>query len=110
MRAASMTPVTGGASTDSLAASGGLNVPGRDTDRPLTVPTQSAVPEPSPGERDPTTLTHREAGAMGSYTGAELPSSGPDAVLDQKTTDDRILEGGGEHRRHHSEDDTTRER
>ena len=96
MRAASMTPVTGGASTDSLADSGGLNVPGRDVHRPLTVPTQSAVPEPIPGERDPTTLTHREAGAMGSYTGAELPSPRPGAVLDQETANDRILEGGGE--------------
>ena len=103
MRAASMTPTTGDASTDSLAASGGLNVPGHDTHRPVTVPTESAVHEPIPGERDSTTLTHREVGAMGTYSGAELPSADTGARLDQQTAHDRTLEGGGEdHRHHHS--------
>lgn len=95
MRAASMIPVTGGASTDSLAASSGLNVPGGDTHHPVTVPTESAVHEPIPGERDATTLTHREPGAMGSYTGANLPAPDPGAWIDPQTAHERTLEGGG---------------
>jgi hypothetical protein len=106
MRAASMTAVTGGtASTDSLAASGGLNVPGNETGHQVTVPRESAVYEPIPGERDSTTLTHREVGAMGTYTGAELPPSAPGASVDEEIEHDRILEGGGEGQHHHHSKD-----
>ena len=72
MRAAAMRPVTGPASTDTLAANGGLNVPGNDP-RATThrdVPTAAPVHEPIPGEYDRTTATHREPGAMATSFGA----------------------------------------
>jgi hypothetical protein len=49
-----------------------------------------------PGERDPTTLTHREPGAMsGAFNGADVPSPDPTAWLDEQTARDHAREGGG---------------
>ena len=96
MREAAQRPVTGPAGVDCLAASGGLDVPGR---RPQ-VPRQSGLhtePEPIPGERDRSTLTGRQPGAIGGRpSGADTPSSEPDVLMDAATVHDRVLEGGGE--------------
>lgn len=53
--------------------------------------------EPIPGERDPTTLTHREAGSMGGrFNGEDAAPNGLEETLDQRTKHDRELEGGGD--------------
>jgi hypothetical protein len=107
MRAASMRPVTGPASTDNLAAIGGLNVPGGDASRSarIDVPTAAPVHEPIPGERDPHNITHREPGAMGSAFGQDMPIADPHVMLDEATAHDRMLEGGGEDHKHHHNTD-----
>jgi hypothetical protein len=60
MRAGSVLPVSGPASTDTLAASGGLELPGgeRGAER---VDSESPVHEPIPGERDPSTQMKKPA-------------------------------------------------
>ena len=48
-----------------------------------------------PGERDPTTLTHRQPGAIGGRpNGADIPSTPPDWE-DDVTRREHELEGGG---------------
>ena len=96
MRAASIRPVSGPASTDDLAAIGGLEVPGHETHPELVPLTSDAVPEPIPGERDTTTLTHREAGAVGGqFAGGDTPSPDRETWLDEATARERVKEGGG---------------
>jgi hypothetical protein len=58
---------------------------------------QSDHPHPMiPGERDPTTLTHREPGAVGGrFAGADVPSPDPKAWLDERTAREHAREGGG---------------
>jgi hypothetical protein len=59
-----------------------------------------AAPPPIPGERDPTTLTTREPGAVGGrFNGADLPSLPEDQTLDDGERADRRLEGGADVRR-----------
>lgn len=106
MRSASMRPITGPGSTDVVAASGGLDVPGREPHPELAsrapgsehggdAPGVSAPHEPIPGERDPTTLMHREPGAVGSrFAGADVPPPDP-GWLDERTAREHALEGGG---------------
>ena len=97
MRAAAMRTVSGPAATPTVAAGGGLDVPGAEPGAPA-VPIvgidRADAHEPIPGERDGTTLTHREPGAMGgAFNGADNVSG--DAGL---TDDDRaelFREGGG---------------
>jgi hypothetical protein len=112
MREAAMLAVDGPASTSTLAAGGGLEVPGREPRPAATIarelrPGSSAaarVHEPIPGERDASTLTHREAGSMGGqFTGADTPPPRP--WLDDRTAFEHALEGGGDDaaRRHHAE-------
>src|SRR4051794_24471161 len=72
MRAASMWPIDGPASTDTLAASGGLTVPGNDPRAPMPLAADTSPREPIPGERDPTNTTHRPPGAMGTLFNADL--------------------------------------
>ena len=95
MRAASMRPVTGPASTDVQAASGGLTVPGGDPQASASIPvdTVAARPELIPGERDPSNLTHPQPGAMGTLFNEGLPSE--PSTIDEATARDRALEGGG---------------
>ena len=103
MRAGAMRPVTAAASTDRLAANGGLNLPGGDPEAAtITVPTVAPVPEPIPGEYDRTTVTHREPGAMATSFGEATPSPDPHDWLDDATAHDRIIEGGGDGQPHHS--------
>jgi hypothetical protein len=55
MRVAMLRPITGPGSTDTLAASGGLELPAHEA-HPAHVHAD-VVEEPIPGERDPSTLT-----------------------------------------------------
>jgi hypothetical protein len=96
MRAASIRPLSGPASSDDLAAIGGLEVPGHETHPELVLPTSDGVPEPIPGERDATTLTHREVGAVGGqFSGGDTPSPDRGTWLDAATARERVREGGG---------------
>jgi hypothetical protein len=84
----------GPASTDTLAAAGGLELPAHQAH-----PTAHSGPtevETITGERDGSTLTARWPGAMGGRpSGADTPSLQTDAWLDAQTKRDRTLEGGG---------------
>jgi hypothetical protein len=66
MRADAMHAVTPGAETGTvaLAAGGGLELPGRE-EHESRLDTEAPAPEPIPGERDNSTLTHRAPGAIG---------------------------------------------
>ena len=107
MRAASMRPVTGAPNTDALASIGGVNVPGRDPASSARIDVDTVAParEPIPGERDASTLTHREPGAIGAAFGAGTPSPDTHTWLDEATAHDRMIEGGGdgEHSHHVTE-------
>jgi hypothetical protein len=98
MREASQRPVVGPASTDNLAASGGLELPAHESH---PAPHSGAAGnEPIVGERDASTLTARWAGAMGGRpSGADTPPSTGDVLLDADTKHDRELEGGGRRER-----------
>lgn len=98
MLAAAQRPVAGPAASPTLAASGGLEVPGRAPDRAArhAPPPRSSRAEPIPGERDPSTLTHREPGAMGGrFSGDDTPPPDPRAWLDEETAREHRREGGG---------------
>jgi hypothetical protein len=108
MRIAAMHSIHGPASTDTLAASGGLDVPGGEPHPELAsgrlpgsaqggdAPGPAPRREPIPGERDPGNLTHREPGAVsGQFAGADIPPPGPHAALGERTARDRTGEGGG---------------
>ena len=78
MRRASETKVTGPAATDTLAASGGVELPGRAK--------EPAVPEPIPGEHDHTTEAPTQPGIVGTTGyGADLP---PGLTDDPTLTDE----------------------
>jgi hypothetical protein len=95
MRLAALRPVRGPASTNTLAAGGGLELPGLEAHVPHADPAGSGL-EPIPGERDATTLTHREPGAIGgSFTGADIPSPDRSNWMDPVTSHQHEIEGGG---------------
>jgi hypothetical protein len=74
MRTAASLPVSGPASSETLAAGGGLEVPGREAHPPGGIG-GSAAEEPIPGERDPQVLTRRTPGAMGGgFAGHDPPA------------------------------------
>jgi hypothetical protein len=120
MREAATRPTAGPTGTDTLAAIGGLDVPGREphAHRPGSVSSPVAATQaashdlgsPSragtashggasaliPGERDASTLTHREPGAVGGqFAGADIPAASPQGWMDERTASDRAHEGGG---------------
>lgn len=95
MRAEAMRAVTGPASTDTLAAGGGLELPGHE-EHVIPLDTEAPAPEPIPGERDPTTLTHREPGAIGGRSsGADTPPPDTRLWMDPETARLHEIEGGG---------------
>ena len=115
MREAARRPVTGPASIDTLAAGGGLEVPGREVHAnaapaqdPGGAGVSSSAPPSSahshssesnliPGERDASTLTHREAGAVGGqFAGADIPAATPASSMDERTAIEHAREGGGD--------------
>jgi hypothetical protein len=96
MRSASTRPVSGPASTDDLAAIGGLDVPAHEAHPELTPPVCATTAEIIPGERDRTNLTHREPGAIGGqFAGADTPAPDPHVWLDERTAREHAREGGG---------------
>jgi hypothetical protein len=99
MRDASMRPVSGPASSDTLAAGGGLELPGRERNSPLAmmpdVNRQRDGYELIPGAREPDTLTRREPGAIGGrFNGADLRADAGES-LDERTAAEHAREGGG---------------
>lgn len=101
MHDAAMRPISGPAGTSTVAAGGGLDIPGRESHPELahTAPADSGAHHPHemiPGERDATNLTHREPGAIGGqFSGADVPSSDPHEWLDEQTALEHASEGGG---------------
>jgi len=96
MRAASARTVSGPASVDDLAAIGGLEVPAHEAHPELAACAAASVHEPIPGERDVTTLTHREPGAVsGGFAGADIPAAAPPNWIDERTAREHRREGGG---------------
>jgi hypothetical protein len=94
MQADASRPVTGPASTGTLAAGGGLELPGREP-HPYAVEHEALTHEPIPGERDPATLTAREPGAIGTFSGAELPRADARAWLSEDDVEELRRDGGG---------------
>jgi hypothetical protein len=98
MQRASMLPLGGPARPDTLAASGGLEVPGGDPAASAALaPTPRAhPPERIPGERELDTLTHREPGAIGGrFNGADIPAEPPHWVNDDLARERAAEAGGG---------------
>ena len=64
---------------------------------PTTGATPGAPHDPMiPGQRDPSTLTHREPGAVGGqFSGADIPSPNQQEWLDDRTAREHAREGGG---------------
>ena len=63
--------------------------------RQTTLDSDAFPPEMIPGERDSTTLTHRQPGAIGGqFSGADTPS-GDSPVMDEETARLHTIEGGG---------------
>jgi hypothetical protein len=99
MQAASHRPVNGVPDVQNsppLAASGGLEVPGREMHAaPIPmIGIDHAHHEPIPGERDPGTLTHRGPGAMSAPFNGQEPS-GATWPLDAARRRELVREGGG---------------
>jgi len=100
MRVDAMLPVTGPASTDTLAAGGGLDVPGREPQSTDAITTdlavESAIPELIPGAYERDTAAPRQPGAIGGqFNGADNTHVDALQVLDERTADERRREGGG---------------
>jgi hypothetical protein len=95
MLAAAHKTVDGPASSDRVAALGGLEVPIGDTAPPDDASASDPASALIPGAREADTLTHREAGAMGGvFTGGNIPAAAS-PWLDERTADEHRLEGGG---------------
>jgi hypothetical protein len=78
-----------------LAAIGGLDLPAHETHPELVPEPSDSAPEPIPGERDSTTLTHREPGAIGGqFAGGDMPSPDRGTWLDESTAREHAREGG----------------
>ena len=116
MREAATRPIAGPAGTETRAAIGSLDVPGREPhahrsgSEPPPAATSHDPGSPStgrtashggasaliPGERDASTLTHREPGAVGGqFAGADIPAAAPQGWMDERTASDHAHEGGG---------------
>lgn len=100
MRVASMLPVHGPASTDTLAANGGLDVPGREPEstsrRAAELDQRAPAPEPIPGAYESNTATHREPGAIGGrFNGADARPQNTERLMDDAVIEERRREGGG---------------
>jgi len=92
MRVSATRAVQGPASTDSLAASGGLEVRGGAPEKLSGRTTR----EPIPGEREPDTLLGTEPGAVGGVGfGANLPETDLEKTMDERTAHEHQVEGGG---------------
>jgi hypothetical protein len=102
MRAAAMLPISGPASTDTLASSGGLEIPGGDAAsavaRLADLPILASQPEPIPGAYETDTAMHRQPGAIGGcFNGADTPSVDASVLMDEDVREEHRREGGGGH-------------
>jgi len=95
MRRASELPSSGAGATDTLAASGGLELPGREPHSSGAGSSEQRH-EPIPGERDDTTEAPTPPAIVGT-TGycADLPASTEDSTIDEETARRNRWEGGG---------------
>ncbi|HEY6362327.1 MAG TPA: hypothetical protein VIX63_14545 [Vicinamibacterales bacterium] len=98
MQADASRPVAGPAGSQTLAAGGGLEVPGREA-HPYAVEHETLLHEPIPGERDPETLTSREPGGIGTLSGAGLPRVDARTWLTEEDIEELQREGGGSQRK-----------
>jgi hypothetical protein len=100
MREAAHRAVSGPASSDRLAAGGGLEVPAAAAGETFH---QHGVHETGasgliPGARELDNLTHREPGSVsGSFNGSDIPP-GPTALLDEADRIELYREGGLDHK------------
>jgi hypothetical protein len=86
MRRAAELPVDGPGATETLAASGGLEVPGR-LPHGSSAPDRATKHEPIPGEHDNTTAAATQPGIVGTTGyGVDVPPETNDVTL---TDDDR---------------------
>jgi hypothetical protein len=85
----------GVAASDTLAASGGLDLPGRMPQMP-TPADQEMVAEPIPGERDPGTSMPSTPGIIGGTGYGENIPEGSGVPVDEDTRRESEREGGGD--------------
>ena len=99
MRRASEIPVHGDAATDTLAASGGLDLPGRALGPPSAAQQSDTAdaPELIPGERDATTFMPSTSGIMaGTGFGDGGTAVDLSQTMDEETRQEHAREGGGD--------------
>jgi len=101
-----MHSITSPTSTN-IAAGGGLSLPGGEAHPELAAqapssahggdaPGAPAPREPIPGERDPSTMMHRQPGAIGGqFASADVPSPDTHGWMDDRTAQEHAREGGG---------------
>jgi hypothetical protein len=95
MQRAAERPITGTGATSTIAASGGLDVPGREI-HPTQDVTANSTREPFPGEREVDTLMPTTQGIMaGTGYGDEAPASDLTNTMDETTKREHAREGGG---------------
>lgn len=94
-RAAEM-PIEGGGAPNTLAASGGLELPGGVAHGHPHEQHDATEEEPIPGERERNTATHSERGIIaGTGYGENIPADQPD-TMDEVTHREHAREGGGD--------------
>lgn len=70
---------------------------------------ENTTHEPIPGERDATTLTHRQPGAMGGhFNGEDAAAQDVESTMERRTVTEHWLEGGGADGAHRLEKKGTR--
>ena len=95
MQRAAERPITGAEETTTVAASGGLDIPGREF-HPSHDLTSSNTREPFPGERELDTLMPTTHGIIGGTGyGDEAPASNLSDTMDEATRREHAREGGG---------------
>ena len=100
MRAAAMIPVAGSREVETLAAGGGLEVPGHEPEesarRAAELPKTAPHPEPIPGAYEKDTATSREPGSIGGhFNGEDASLRDPHDLMDEQTIREHRREGGG---------------
>jgi hypothetical protein len=94
MRSAAQLPITGPAATDTVAASGALELPAGVA--AVTRVTEADAIEPIPGEHDHSTEAPTPPGIVGTTGfGTDLPYTSDDVTVDDRTARERAWEGGG---------------
>jgi hypothetical protein len=95
MRRAAELPISGPAATNTLAASGGLELPGREP-HPTDAASPADAPEPIPGEHDRTTEQPTQPAIVGTTGfGSDVPASEVDPTLDDELRKQVRWEAGG---------------